>query len=674
MRALFALAVAIFALALRITSAEAQARVALVIGNSGYQNVPALPNPANDATDIAASLERLGFAVRRVIDGTFKDMRLALREFIPLARQSDMAVVYFAGHGIEIAGDNWLIPVDAELDDDIAMEQEAVALRSLMPIVGAASRLGLIILDACRNNPFAARMKRHRPARAVERGLARVEPATSVLVSFAAKEGTTANDGPGRNSPFTAALLRQIETPGLELNFLFRNVREEVLKATNARQEPVVYGALPGAKVYLRAAEKPVAGPSMLLDAEPAASAWAATQNTTSFAVLEDFIRHFGGTPYASMAQARLDEMQRQIAAATPPVPPAAPLLVSPVAPLLVPPATPLPGEKLALAAPAATLQAPQSLCSTALVSAASPSRMAAPLSPAEECALRPGDAFKECERCPEMVVVPAGTFTMGSPESEEDRVPDESPQHEVTFARPFAIGRFDVTVDQYAAFVAATGYDSGSRCQTFEDGRLKERLGRSWRFPGFAQRGSHPAVCLNWNDAKAYADWLADKTGKTYHVVTEAEWEYAARALTRPGGYPRYWFGSEEADLCRYANVADQTAKSVIVGASAWKVTPCHDGYPYTSPVGAFAANRFGLHDMSGNASQWTSDCLHDDYMGAPSDGSAWVSGDCRVHPVRGGSWYNFARNLRAAVRIWANNDYRLAFVGLRLARALSR
>jgi formylglycine-generating enzyme required for sulfatase activity len=657
MRALFALAVAIFALAPRITSAEAQTRVALVIGNGGYRNVPALPNPANDARDIAASLERLGFAVRRVIDGTFKDMRLALREFIPLARQSDMAVVYFAGHGIEIAGDNWLIPVDAELDDDIATEQEAVALRSMMPIVGAASRLGLIILDACRNNPFAERMQRHRPVRAVERGLARVEPAASVLVAFAAKEGTTANDGPGRNSPFTAALLRQIETPGLELNFLFRNVREEVLKATNARQEPVLYGALPSAKVYLRAAERPVAGPSMLLDADPAASAWAATQNTTSVAVLEDFIRHFGGTPYASMAQAWLDDMQRQIAAAAPPVPPA----------------TPLPGEKLALAAPAATLQAPLSLCGTALVSAASPPRMAAPLSPAEECALKPGDAFKECERCPEMVVVPAGTFTMGSPESEKDRIADESPQHEVRFARPFAIGRFHVTVNEYAAFVAATGYDSGSRCQTFEDGRLKERPGRSWRFPGFAQRGSHPAVCLNWNDAKAYADWLADKTGKTYHVVTEAEWEYAARALTQPGLYPRYWFGSEEADLCRYANAADQTAKSVIAGASAWGVTPCHDGYPYTSPVGAFAANQFGLHDMSGNASQWTSDCLHDDYVGAPSDGSAWTSGDCRIRPVRGGSWYNLPRNLRVAVRIWADASYRLNYLGFRLAMTLT-
>src|SRR5258707_5649558 len=252
---------------------HAQTRVALVIGNSGYRNVPALANPGNDAADVAASLQRLGFTVRRIINGTSEDMRLALRDFAPQARRSEMAVVFFAGHGIEIGGDNWLIPVDAELKEDIAAEHEAVALRSLVPIVGAASKLGLIILDACRNNPFAARMPRSIPVRAVERGLARVEPAGSVLVAFAAKEGTTASDGTGRNSPFTAALLRHIETPGLEGNYLFRNVREAVLNATNSRQDPVVYGALPSSEIYFKPAAKPsVAAP--LLPVDQARQAW----------------------------------------------------------------------------------------------------------------------------------------------------------------------------------------------------------------------------------------------------------------------------------------------------------------------------------------------------------------------------------------------------------------
>jgi len=318
MRVAIAIAWAALVLLLGAMPGHAQARVALVIGNSGYRNVPALPNPANDAADVAASLARLGFTVRRIINGTSEDMRVALRDFAPQARRSEMAVVFFAGHGIEIGGDNWLIPVDAELKEDIAAEQEAIALRSLVPIVGAASKLGLIILDACRNNPFAARMQRSMPVRAVERGLTRVEPAGSVLVAFAAKEGTTASDGTGRNSPFTAALLRQIETPGLEVNYLFRNVREAVLNATNLRQEPVVYGALPSAEIYFKPGAKPaVAAP--LLPVDQARQAWTATHNTTSVAVLEDFIRQFGSTVYGSMARARLEELKKTQVAALPP-------------------------------------------------------------------------------------------------------------------------------------------------------------------------------------------------------------------------------------------------------------------------------------------------------------------------------------------------------------------
>jgi len=338
--------------------------------------------------------------------------------------------------------------------------------------------------------------------------------------------------------------------------------------------------------------------------------------------------------------------------------------------------------------APPTVSPIPSGGCGGGLTAVSASPRTAVPLSSTEECALRPGDAFKECIQCPEMMVVPAGAFTMGSPESEHDRDEDEGPLHQVTFVRPFAVGRFHVTVDQFAAFVAETRYDTGSKCQTFEGGENKERSGRSWRTPGFTQRGSHPAVCLNWNDAKAYADWLAGKTGKAYRVVTEAEWEYAARARTQPGSYPRYWFGNEETDLCRYGNGADQTAKSTIAGAKAWTAAPCSDGYAYTSPVGSFAANPFGLYDMLGNASEWTADCYHDGYAGAPSDGSAWTPGArvgrmmivvggsgpvCGLRPVRGGSWYNFPKNLRAAVRIWADPDDRVHYVGFRVARTLT-
>jgi formylglycine-generating enzyme required for sulfatase activity len=251
------------------------------------------------------------------------------------------------------------------------------------------------------------------------------------------------------------------------------------------------------------------------------------------------------------------------------------------------------------------------------------------PLCAPEERSLQPKDVFKECEQCPEMVVVPAGRFTMGSANSEKDRDQDEGPQHTVTIGKPFAVGKFHITVDQFAAFVADTRYDTGSKCWTLEGGKFQERQGRSWRNPGVPQAGAHPAVCLSWNDAKAYVDWLSKKTGMPYRLLSEAEWEYAARARTELGSYPRFWFGNDEKDLCRYGNGADQKAQDSIDGAKSWKIALCNDGYAYTSPVGSFAANGFGLYDMLGNAWQWTEDCYHDTYKNAPSNGSAWTAGD---------------------------------------------
>lgn len=274
------LSLTLTAAAFSAANAQTQARVALVIGNSAYQGVPALPNPVNDASDVSASLTRLGFSVRRVSNGNFDDMRLALRDFARTASGSELAVVYFAGHGIEIGGENWLLPVDAQLQTDTAVHHEAVALRSIFPIVAGASKLGLVILDACRNNPFSNRMQRSIPTRAVERGFARVEPTGSVLVAYAARDGTTASDGSGRNSPFTSALLADLEKPGLEVGFLFRTVRERVLKATDQKQEPVVYGSLPSEAIYFKrpdAGAGPIAtapaagGPSIAL-AKPEAA------------------------------------------------------------------------------------------------------------------------------------------------------------------------------------------------------------------------------------------------------------------------------------------------------------------------------------------------------------------------------------------------------------------
>ena len=298
------------------------------------------------------------------------------------------------------------------------------------------------------------------------------------------------------------------------------------------------------------------------------------------------------------------------------------------------------------------------------------------PLTPERERTLAAGESFKECDACPEMIVLPAGSFTMGSPESEGGRNSWEGPQHVVAFAKPFAVGKFEVTVDQFAAFVAETGYDAGSVCWTYEGNKFDDRFDRSWRNPGYSQEGSHPAACLNWDDAKAYVDWLAKKTGGSYRLLSEAEWEYAARAMKTPGRGPRYGFGDEEKAICVHGNGLDQTAKLDIRGSgtSTWSFLPCSDGYTLAAPVGRFAANAFGLYDTLGNVREWTEDCYHDDqgYRGAPSDGSPWVSGSCRNRVLRGGSWLAYARLLRVAFRFKSAPGNRLNDVGVRVARTL--
>ncbi len=297
-----------------------------------------------------------------------------------------------------------------------------------------------------------------------------------------------------------------------------------------------------------------------------------------------------------------------------------------------------------------------------------------APSSP-HHSGLEVEDSFRDCNDCPEMVVVPAGSFTMGTPDGEIGRNTWEGPQHIVAFARPFALGKFEVTVDQFAAFVRETGYDTGSRCWTFEEGQFKERSNRSWRNPGFVQKGSHPAACLNWYDATAYADWLAKKTaGKGYRLATEAEWEYAARARNTPGSGPRYSFGDDEQTICAHGNGLDRAAHE-IRGIITMDFLPCSDGYAYTAPVGTFAANGFGLHDLLGNVKEWTKDCYHagQGYRGAPADGSAWMAGDCRTRVLRGGSWLSYARLLRAGFRYRNSPGDRLSDFGMRVAKTLA-
>ena len=246
--------------------AFAEKRVALVLGNSAYQNVAPLANPVNDSARIAATLKDAGFDVvdsRRDLPAA--ETRRALRDFADRARDADIAVVYYAGHGIEVDGGNYLIPVDARLERDTDIYDEGLSLDRILIAIEPAKKLRLVILDACRDNPFARTMKRTVASRAIGQGLAKVEPTSpNVLIAYSAKAGSTAADGDGKNSPFTAALSHHLTKPGLDVRRAFGFVRDDVLKTTGNKQEPFVYGSLGGEDVPLVPAPRqaPAAGPS----------------------------------------------------------------------------------------------------------------------------------------------------------------------------------------------------------------------------------------------------------------------------------------------------------------------------------------------------------------------------------------------------------------------------
>ena len=245
--------------------ASAAKRVALVIGNSAYQNAPLLSNPVNDSATMEQTFLRAGFdVVDARHDLSMSETRRALRDFADTASDADIAVIYYAGHGIEVDGTNYLIPVDARLERDNDVFDEAFSLERVLVAVEPAKKLRLVILDACRDNPFAKTMKRTIASRAIGRGLAKVEPSDpNMLIAYSARAGSTAADGDGKNSPFTSALARHLTTPGLDVRRAFGFVRDDVLRATGNRQEPFVYGSLGGDDVALVPAAAPAASSSL---------------------------------------------------------------------------------------------------------------------------------------------------------------------------------------------------------------------------------------------------------------------------------------------------------------------------------------------------------------------------------------------------------------------------
>jgi hypothetical protein len=298
---------------LALDDALAQRRVALVIGNSAYRNVATLPNTINDANAIAALFRKAGFdIVDTRQDLGVVDFKRAIREFMITSRNAEIAVLYYAGHGIEASGTNYLIPIDAKLATDYDAEDEAVPLDRVILALEPAQRLRLIILDACRDNPFLRKMQRSLAMRAVASGLAKVEPAsTDTLIAYAAKAGSVSYDGSGSNSPFTTALIKYIGEPGIDIRIALGRVRDEVLKTTGRRQEPFVYGSLGGTTVSLvpppeakKQEPTPVAN-----EGSEVRQAYELTLQVGTKEAWESFIKAYSTGLYADLARAQLAKL-----------------------------------------------------------------------------------------------------------------------------------------------------------------------------------------------------------------------------------------------------------------------------------------------------------------------------------------------------------------------------
>ena len=677
--AALALLVAAALLLVPPASGQSPSKVALVVGNAAYEHAPPLANPRNDAEDMAALLRRLGFQVTAGLDLTDAAMEDRVRAFSRQARAAKVALFFYAGHGMQVDGVNYLVPVDAQLADEADLPFETVALDLVLKRMGGGTNL--VFLDACRDNPFARGWAGAGRSTAVGRGLTRVGEAggSGMFIAFATDPDRIAADGEGRNSPFTAALKRHIETPGLEINGLLTEVRRTVLASTGNVQRPWSNSSLSDRFYFVPGGPSPAAkpaAPALAGDApDPATEAWLQIRETANVQLLERYLADYPSSGYRMAAEARLDALRGQPFRVVV-EPSAARVRILNIKPPY------RAGMKLPAGEYRVEASAPgheRKVETVAHGGTPTVHRMALGKAGREA-----GERFRDCPECPEMVVVPAGRFRMGDLAGVGKE--NERPVREVRIAQDFALGRHEVTVGQFRRFVLTTGHrteaerDPGKGCWTPDSvtmGKPDWIAGRSWRNLPWEIAEDQPVICVSWNDARAYVGWVGDRTGASYRLLSESEWEYAARA----GSEAKYHFGNDHARLCEYGNGFDETARMTTDPLEPGmfrlvnKITQivCKDGAYYPTPVGSYQANAFGLQDMHGNVLEWVQDCWKGNYQGVPGDGSAWESGDCSGHVLRGGSWVSEPEGLRSAKRQGVVTGYRGFDSGFRVARTLT-
>ena len=560
--------------------ALAAKKVAFVVGINIYDNLgkdKQLQRAVNDARAVGSAFDALGFEVTLIRTACSLRSMPNGRSFSKRSRLAIPQPSTSPAMGSRSKRLNFLFPRDipyVSYGRQGQLKRQSLSVPDfLLDLRKRRPQVTLVILDACRDHPLVPpEFKSAGPAG----GLARMDAPEGTFIMYAAGAGETAldrlpqGDTDRVNSVYTRKLLPLLKKPGLTLPELARQVRSDV---------NLIAATVP--HIQRPAYYDGLIGKFCLAGcSDEVEQAWSAIKDTTNTAVLEAFIARYKDWSFADLARARVLEIKEKL----------------PIPPLRCDSIEALVGN--------------------------------------EPRCLRPTDSFKDCDECPEMVVVPAGAFMMGSNEDDS-----EKPMHKVAISEPFAVGKFEVTFAEWKSCVVAGGCD-------------RKPSDRGWG------EGTRPVIDVSWLDVKAYVSWLAKKTGRGYRLLSEAEWEYAARGVTS---------ASTVQTVYSWGNDIGKNRANCEVCGSQWDSKQ-------TAVVGSFQPNAFGLHDMHGNVLEWVEDCWHTSYAQAPADGSSWTascSGTARV--LRGGSWFSGAGTLRSAVRARHQPRLRYNYVGFRLARTLN-
>jgi formylglycine-generating enzyme required for sulfatase activity len=570
-----------------VTAPAWGARVALVIGNANYPESP-LKNPVNDARAMSAKLKSLGFEVIAKEDLQMRQIGSTLNAFRSKIKPGDEVLFFYAGHGLQVKGVNYLPAVDAEIGSEDDVPQQSINVANLLELLDESKAgVKLIFLDACRNNPFS------RGFRSTSTGLSKVGNAPSgTLISFATRPGSVAADGTGSNGLYTEQLLHYIATPNVQVELMLKEVARDVESHSQSKQEPWIEGSIKGNFYFVFTGPTTVNMPApatvSVAKADPEEEAWNAAKDSNSVAAVQLYLNRYKNGRYQTAAE----------------------ILLTKLSPAQQPPNKPT------------VVAQPQIEIYTV------------------------GRSFRDCRdnSCPEMVVMPSGSFLMGSPENEQNRGRDEGPQHLATIAYRVAIGKYEVTFEEWDA------------CSTA--GACIQRPGdNGWG------RGRQPVINVSWDDAQQYVHWLSNKTGKQYRLPSETEWEYAARAGTNTPFFTGQRLTINQANFDPSFDWNTYYRRSGINQELA-RQKPL--------AVGSFAPNAFGLYDMHGNVSEWVQDCYQPNYNDISKDGSAFDKATCNIRVVRGGSWGSVEWVLRSAKRRDTAPDDKYYALGFRVARTV--